>query len=111
MGAIIKIKDDLLKINLDGEIDHHRSMEIKDEVDYQIVKHKIKKVLFNFKNVSFMDSSGVGMIIGRYKILDKLGGKVGVVNLTPRVTKIFEMSGLFSIINYFDDEREAIEKL
>ena len=111
MDGVIKVKDGMLKINLKGEIDHHKSLIIKEEVDHHIEKHKIKKVLFNFKDVSFMDSSGVGMIIGRYKILQKLGGKVGVVHLTPRVNKIFEMSGLYNIVNFFGNEREAIEKL
>ena len=58
-----------------------------------------------------MDSSGVGMIIGRYKILSKVGGKIGVIHLTTKIKRIFEISGLFNIIGYFNNEREAIEKL
>lgn len=111
MDGVIKIKDDMLKVNLKGEIDHHMALVIKEEIDRYIEKHRIKKVLFNFKDVSFMDSSGVGMIIGRYKKLQKAGGAIGVVYLTPRVKRIFEMSGLFNIINYFSDESEAIDKL
>lgn len=111
MDGVIKIKDDMLKVNLKGEIDHHMALAIREEIDHHIEKYRIKKVLLNFKDVSFMDSSGVGMIIGRYKKLQKTGGKVGVVYLTPKIKRIFEMSGLFNIINYFSDEREAIDKL
>ncbi|HHX22468.1 MAG: anti-sigma F factor antagonist [Tepidanaerobacteraceae bacterium] len=111
MDEIIKIKDDILLINLQGEIDHHRSLTIRDQVDYYIKRYKIKKVLFNFKDVSFMDSSGVGMIIGRYKLLRKLEGRIGVVHLTEKINKIFEMSGLFNIVSSFNDVREALEKL
>lgn len=111
MDGIIKVKDDMLKINLKGEIDHHIASIIKYEIDQYIEKHKIKNILFDFKDVSFMDSSGVGMIIGRYKKLQKAGGKIGVIYLTPQVKKIFEISGLLNIVNCFSDEREAIEKL
>ena len=73
MDGVIKVKDEILKINLKGEVDHHLALQIKDEIDHYIEKHRIKRVLFNFKDVSFMDSSGVGMIIGRYKNFKKQG--------------------------------------
>lgn len=111
MYGVIKVKDNMLKIDLKGEIDHHSALILRDEIDHYIEKHRIKKLLFNFKDVSFMDSSGIGMIIGRYKKLQKKGGEIGVVYLNPKIKKIFEMSGLFNIINYFSDEREAIDKL
>ena len=111
MDQITKIKDDVLIVNLKGEIDHHTAFTIKDEIDYYIVRNNIRKVLFNFKDVSFMDSSGIGMIIGRYKILRKAGGKIGVINLTPKIKRIFEISGLFNIVKYFNNEKEAIDKL
>jgi stage II sporulation protein AA (anti-sigma F factor antagonist) len=111
MNGVVKVKGDMLKINLKGEIDHHMAFIITDEIDHYMEKYRIKNVLFNFKDVSFMDSSGVGMLIGRYKKLQKTGGKIGVVYLTPKIKRIFDMSGLFNIINYFSDEREAIDKL
>ena len=111
MDGVIKVKDEILKINLKGEVDHHLALQIKDEIDHYIEKHRIKRVLFNFKDVSFMDSSGVGMIIGRYKKLQKTGGKIGVVYLTPKIKRIFDISGPFNIINYFSNEKEALDKL
>ncbi len=109
--VIVKLDHDMIKVNLKGEIDHHAALVIRQNVDDYIEKHKIKKVLFNFNDVSFMDSSGVGMIIGRYKKLQNAGGRIGVINLTPRIERIFQMSGLFSLINYFNSEKEAIDKL
>ncbi|HHY41401.1 MAG TPA: anti-sigma F factor antagonist [Thermoanaerobacterales bacterium] len=109
--VIIKLDHDMIKVNLKGEIDHHASLILREEIDNYIEKHRVKKILFNFKDVSFMDSSGVGMIIGRYKKLQNVGGKIGVVNLAPKIERIFQMSGLFSLISNFNDEKEAIDKL
>ena len=57
-----------------------------------------KEIIFDFNNVSFMDSAGIGLIIGRYKLANMLGGKVQVANITTPVRKIFEMSGVLKII-------------
>lgn len=111
MNSTIKILGDLMIINLRGELDHHTSHLIKLQIEKGMEKHEIKKMLFNFKSVTFMDSSGIGLIIGRHKELKKIGGTIGISNLNPQVKKVFEMSGLFGIIPYFDDEKEALEKL
>ena len=57
-----------------------------------------KRVVFDFDSVTFMDSAGIGMIIGRYKFANMLGGKLEVANLTDSVKKIFEMSGVLRLI-------------
>lgn len=112
MDANIEILNrDIIKVNLKGEIDHHATLVIKEDVDNYIEKHKLIKILFNFKDVTFMDSSGVGMIIGRYRKLQKIGGRIGVVNITPKIKRIFQMSGLFTLVSCFNNEREAIDKL
>lgn len=97
-------------IYLKGELDHHILKNVKDRIDYIIIKNNIKNIIFDFRNVTFMDSSVIGMIIGRYKIVTKSNGKVGVVNINNKLKKIFNISGLFSIIDFFDDEKVAIEK-
>lgn len=111
MNSVIKITGDMMIVNLKGELDHHTSHLVKMQIDSYCQKNSIKKILFNFKNVTFMDSSGVGMIIGRYKALQKIGGIVGVTNINAKIKKIFEMSGIFSILQYYNDEKEAMEKL
>lgn len=108
--SITLLNSDIMKVDLKGEIDHHSSIVIREEIDSYIEKHRIKKILINFKNVTFMDSSGIGMIIGRYKKLQKLGGKIGVVNLSPKIKSIFQMSGLFNLVSCFSSEKEAIDK-
>lgn len=110
MAGSLKIYKDKILVNLKGEIDHHMASVVKEHLADTMDKHNIKKIIFDFKNVTFMDSSGIGMILGRYRSLQQLGGKVGVMNLNNRVEKIFEMSGLLSIIPCLKDEPETIEK-
>jgi stage II sporulation protein AA (anti-sigma F factor antagonist) len=67
-------------------------------------------IVFNFNSVTFMDSSGVGMILGRYRKGNKMG-KVAVININPKLKRIFEISGLFKFIQQYENEKEAIEKM
>ena len=87
-----------LKINFDGEIDHHSCSEIAVISDDAIKKHLPKKLIFDFKNVHFMDSAGIGMVIGRYKQLIRFGGKAEMVNINSDIKRIFSMVGIFKII-------------
>ena len=91
-------KDKLLLFDLAEEIDHHKAEEIRRKADYEIERYMPKKVIFDFNSVTFMDSAGIGLIIGRYKFAKMLGGTVELANLTSSVKKIFEMSGLLRLI-------------
>lgn len=91
-------EDKLLLIKITQEIDHHSTEKIRRMVDYEITRYMPRKVLFDFGKVSFMDSSGIGMIIGRYKTANMLGGTVEMTNVNPDIKKIFEMSGVLKII-------------
>ena len=71
----------------------------------------IKNIIFDFKNIRFMDSSGIGVIIGRYKKISSEGGKVSVVNVNDRVKKIFNLSGMNKIINIYDTYEEVASSL
>ena len=65
-------KDKLLFFALEEEIDHHTTKELRRKMDYEIERHKPKKVIFDFNSVSFMDSAGIGLLLGRYKIVNML---------------------------------------
>ena len=67
-------------------------------MDYEIERYMPKKVIFDFDSVTFMDSAGIGLIIGRYKFVKMLGGTVELANLTSSIKKIFEMSGILRLI-------------
>ena len=80
------------------ELDHHVTEKMRGRADYEIERHIPKKVIFDFNNVSFMDSAGIGMLLGRYKNVSMLGGKVEIINVNQSVKKILEMSGILRII-------------
>ena len=91
-------EDKLLILKITEEIDHHSCEKIKKRADYEIQIHIPKKVVFDFGNVNFMDSSGIGMIIGRYKLVSMFGGKTSMINVKPAIKKVFEMSGILKLI-------------
>lgn len=67
-------------------------------MDNEIEKYMPKKIVFDFNQVTFMDSSGIGMLMGRYKAVRRLGGVAELINVKPSVKKIFEMCGLLKVI-------------
>ena len=91
-------KDKLLKVEITEEIDHHIVEKIRRKVDDEITRHMPRKTVFDFDRVSFMDSAGIGMIIGRYKMMKLIGGETEIVNISPNVKRILEMSGISKII-------------
>ena len=92
-------KDKVLVFKITEEIDHHAVEKLRRKADLEIERHIPRKVVFDFERVSFMDSAGIGLIIGRYKNISSLGGSLEVVNATEAVNKILIMSGVNKIIN------------
>ena len=90
--------DKLLWLQITEEIDHHTTEEIRGKADYEITRYMPRKVIFDFNQVTFMDSAGIGMLIGRYKVAKMLGSNIEMINVKPSIKKIFEMSGVLKII-------------
>ncbi len=105
-------KDKLLIFKISEEIDDYTVRKIRRRADYEIERYMPKRVVFDFDSVTFMDSAGIGLIIGRYKFVNMLGGKLELTNLTQNVKKIFEMSGILKIIPVVEinENREQIGK-
>lgn len=91
-------KDKLLVFKIIDEIDDHSVQMIRRKADYEIERYMPKRVIFDFDSVTFMDSAGIGLIIGRYKFAKMIGAKLEISNLTQSVKKIFEMSGILKLI-------------
>lgn len=91
-------KDKQLLVEITEEIDHHIAEKIRRKVDNEITRYMPRKTIFDFSRVSFMDSAGIGMIIGRYKMMKLIGGELQIVNVSRSVKKILEMSGILKII-------------
>ena len=95
-------EDKLLVFKITDEIDDFSVQKIRRRADYEIERFMPKRVVFDFDSVTFMDSAGIGLIIGRYKFVNMLGGKLELTNLTQSVKRIFEMSGILKIIPVVD---------
>ncbi len=91
-------KDKLLVVEITEEIDHHEAEKIRRKVDNEITRYMPRKTIFDFSRVTFMDSAGIGMIIGRYKMMKMLGGSLEIHNASSSTKKILEMSGIMKII-------------
>ena len=101
-------KDDKLIVGLMGELDHHSAEEVRVKIDDRIDRDNIKKVILNFSGVTFMDSSGICVVIGRYKKMQNRGGKLCVADINRTVNKVFEISGMYKIIEVYRNIDEAI---
>ena len=103
--------NDNIIVTLQGELDHHSSEEVRNRIDDMLDIDNYKNLIFNFSGVNFMDSSGIGAVIGRYKKVSLRGGKVYLTNVKPNVKRIFELSGMFKIISIYDDVEEALRNI
>ena len=98
MECIYIPKDKLLTIKIAEEIDENSTEKLRRKIDNEITRFMPRKVIFDFNCVTFMDSAGIGLIIGRYKFAKMLGSTVELANLTSSIKKIFEMSGILRLI-------------
>lgn len=83
---------------LSGEIDHHAAGELRKQLDTRILAAPVERVVLDFGGVSFMDSSGIGLILGRYRLLQEVGGVLAVQGAGAQVEKMLRLSGLSGIV-------------
>ena len=87
-----------LIVRLVGEIDHHTAKTIRDDIDGLIISHNPKELILDLSGVDFMDSSGLGLVLGRYKKQSDLGGEMRIINPTKRISQILQLAGVDRII-------------
>lgn len=100
--------DNTLIVKFDGELDHHVAESIRTDLDEAISQQRVRNLIFDLSGMRFMDSSGIGVIIGRYKHIAKLGGKVSVIHVTDQIDKIFSLAGLYNIVSKHNNKSEAL---
>ncbi|MBQ4156800.1 MAG: STAS domain-containing protein [Clostridia bacterium] len=102
MGDDIIIRYDensrVVTVTPEGELDHYLAENMRNTIDAWILKNNARMVVFDMTDVGFMDSSGIGMLIGRYKLMKRRGGTVRVRGMKDEVFRLFKMSGLGQII-------------
>lgn len=97
-----KVIDHCLMIRLPEEIDHHKSAYISENADKFILKDEVNHVVFDFEDTRFMDSSGIGIILGRYKKISCFGGKVFAIHVDRQIKRILYVSGLSKIVEIME---------
>lgn len=112
--------ENILIVKISGEIDHHGADSARRHIDREIMKIQTKHVVFDFTELSFMDSSGIGMLMGRYREVKLLGGEVGLVlkkndtkdrygmPVLSSMERILEMSGVLNCIRKYEDVKSAL---
>ncbi len=111
MDFELEVINRCLILNLTRELDHHQAKAIQEKSDKLINNNNIKHIIFDFSNTVFMDSSGIGLIMGRYKKVIFNGGKVCVTNICQEVDRIFVISGLYKIIEKYENVDDALASL
>ncbi len=107
-----EVNNSVLLVRLKGELDHHTAANLRQTIDNIMSDRRdIKHLILNLKDLSFMDSSGLGVILGRYKEIDKKKGQMVVCSLNPIIYRLLEMAGMFKIISIANTEAEALSEL
>lgn len=111
LETFFTVKEDVLIVRLSGELDHHTAETLREEWKDMLYRHPVKHMILNAEGITFMDSSGLGVILGRYKEVLQLGGEMVVCSVSPPINRLFEMAGLFKIIRLAENETYALETL
>ena len=98
------VEDKVIVFEITEDLDHHVTEKIRRRADYEIERYVPRKVIFDFNKVSFMDSAGIGLLIGRYKNARAIGAKVELKNVNKSIYKILKMSGITRLIPIKEEE-------
>ncbi len=109
MDMTTLVKDDKMIIYLSGEVDHHSAREIRDCIDRQVVSQRPKTFILDLEGIDFMDSSGLGLVLGRYRKIKETGGEMYIANADDRTMKILKMAGVDKLIKCTANSSRNIE--
>lgn len=99
----IKTYKNAMIVNLKGELDHHTSTSTRNKIDRDFNDSNIQHIILDMREITFMDSSGIGLIMGRYQKVKSKNGRMIVVSDNKYVDRILKMSGLLKIIEFYPD--------
>lgn len=102
-------KKRMIVMRIGGEIDHHSAKVIRNELEREIKRTGAVNIALDFGRVAFMDSAGIGMIIGRYKTVKALDGDIIVFDVPEQMQRLFKMAGLDKLVVMCDSLREGME--
>ena len=103
-GLTFDMADNTLTVFIEQDIDHHAAKAIRDRIDEQIALCKPAIIILNFDAVGFMDSSGVGLIMGRYRRANDMGAQLYLCALNGRLRRILELSGVLELVEVLEEK-------
>ena len=109
-GFEVHREEGILLLTLYGEIDHHSAVQIRTEIDALLYEELPKKTVLDLSHIEFMDSSGLGLIMGRYALMQKLGGELTLKNPHARIVQIFTLAGLQRMVKIEESEEKPREE-
>ena len=105
---LFEVKGETLIVHLPDELDHHTAGIIREQTDSYFICKKIRDVVFDYTDTHFMDSSGIGLVMGRYREVRYLKGDIYIVGINDKISRILEISGLYRVAKKEDDVEKAL---
>lgn len=100
-----------LIVRIQGDIDHHETNKIRDKIDTYLRNGQAKNIVFDFNGVTFMDSSGIGLLMGRYRQVKQMEGQVVLSNVSPQLDRILKISGVYTLMENYTSLEEALKAI
>ncbi|WP_071432030.1 STAS domain-containing protein [Angelakisella massiliensis] len=97
MAVKITVEEEQMTARLAGEIDHHAAQQLREEIDSRAQQCRPQRLVLDFARVEFMDSSGIGLVLGRYRLMEELGGQLIVTGLPRHLRKVMRVAGIESL--------------
>ena len=106
MSVVMQLQGDRLLASLSGEIDHHHAERLRELIDSEAARVRPQELVLDFSQVTFMDSSGIGLILGRYRWIQELGGMVRITHISPQMEQILVLSGIHQLVQVECEKEE-----
>ena len=110
MSVEINVTGEVVTAYLSGELDHHTAKEMREAIDMAIELNMPTLLILDFKDVTFMDSSGIGLLIGRYRQMKLLGGEMRIVSSDKAVSKMLTVSGIRKLVRVYRSVNDALKE-
>ena len=100
MPVRIENQDGIITAFIMGDIDHHSAKEIRETIDFSLESSLPEILVLDFKDVTFMDSSGIGLVMGRYKLMQSMDGELRIQNVSSHMKKVMRLAGLDKLATF-----------
>ena len=109
MSLNIMVEENIIIFNISGDIDHHTCENIREKIDTSVIEKNLKNIIIDMRKIDFMDSSGIGLVMGRYRVLSRFDGKLVVVSEDEKINRVLKMSGVDKFVAIVDNIEKAMD--